>query len=414
MEKRAVTDVKGATRSSDLAALDMLSKFAVLSHILPPSPSGQATVLSRLLGTVPPDKYCLISNENAEARRQDDNEGLPTAYFLLPPERELKRPNRFGLSHWRQSANLWWRARQRARAIAEIVRAEGCNALVACSGDVINIPAGCLASRWAGVRFFVYLFDDYVYQWTDPLYRSFAKRGEATAVKNAAAVITPNEFARDEYQRRYGIEPVIIRNPMLDQGQSAVVEGDSAAAGDVRIVYTGAVYHATGEALRNLVQAIARLDQPAMQLHIYSSQPKSVLNDFDLRGPLAYHNHVTPGEAENTQRDADILFLPLSFNSGIPEVIRTAAPVKMGEYLASGRPIIAHAPPDSFVSWYFRKHDCGILVDQNEPDALAEAIERLLADDQLRGTISENARKRAQIDFSLALAQATFLDLLKQ
>jgi glycosyltransferase involved in cell wall biosynthesis len=84
----------------------------------------------------------------------------------------------------------------------------------------------------------------------------------------------------------------------------------------------------------------------------------------------------------------------------------------MGEYLASGRPIIAHAPPDSFVSWYFRKHDCGIVVDQNNSQVLADAIDRLLADDQLRRRISENARTRARIDFSLSAAQSKFLNLL--
>jgi glycosyltransferase involved in cell wall biosynthesis len=388
-----------------------VSKFAVLSNALPPLPSGQATVLSRLLQAVSPEKYCLISNESDEARG-DVRAALPAPYFSLPPETEWTRPNRFGLGRWRQRANLRWRTHQRAKAIAEIVRAEGCDTLIACSGDIMNIPAAQFASRWAGIRLFVYLFDDYVYQWTDPLSRSFARKAEAMAVNQAAAVITPNEFARDEYQRRYGIEPVLIRNPVPDQSFSEVIQRDRTASEGVRIVYTGSIYHATADALSNLVEAIARLGRPAIQLHIYSSQEMSVLKEFDPDGPLVYHSHVTASEAERTQRDADILFLPLGFNSGIPEVIRTSAPGKMGEYLASGRPIIAHAPPDSFVSWYFRKHDCGIVVDQNNSQVLADAIDRLLADDQLRRRISENARARARIDFSLSAAQSKFLNLL--
>ncbi len=113
------------------------------------------------------------------------------------------------------------------------------------------------------------------------------------------------------------------------------------------------------------------------------------------------------------QRKADILFLPLGFDTPIPEVIRTASPGKMGEYLASGRPILVHAPADSFVSCYFREHGCGVVVDQSDPGMLSQAIHHILEDTRLRREMGERARARAENDFSLATARTEFLKLLR-
>jgi glycosyltransferase involved in cell wall biosynthesis len=85
----------------------------------------------------------------------------------------------------------------------------------------------------------------------------------------------------------------------------------------------------------------------------------------------------------------------------------------MGEYMASGRPILVHAPPDSFLSWYFKKYECGLVVDRNKPVELAHAIQQILDDGVLREQLKKNALARARTDFYLATARADFIKLLK-
>jgi glycosyltransferase involved in cell wall biosynthesis len=75
------------------------------------------------------------------------------------------------------------------------------------------------------------------------------------------------------------------------------------------------------------------------------------------------------------------------------------------------RPILVHAPPDSFIATYFREHECGLVVDENDPRALARGVERILTDTDLRQKLSRNAWKRAQVDFSLAAARSKFAEL---
>ncbi len=84
----------------------------------------------------------------------------------------------------------------------------------------------------------------------------------------------------------------------------------------------------------------------------------------------------------------------------------------MGEYLASGRPVLAHAPADSYVTWNLREHGCGIVVDEPDASKLADAIRRLMDDGELRRRLTENARVRA-VDFSVETARAGFLKLLQ-
>jgi hypothetical protein len=61
--------------------------LAVLSHILPPSPSGQAVMLYRLLRDWDPKDYCLISRQNyGEMTKEFDLlPGLPAQYCHLKP-----------------------------------------------------------------------------------------------------------------------------------------------------------------------------------------------------------------------------------------------------------------------------------------------------------------------------------------
>ena len=107
-----------------------------------------------------------------------------------------------------------------------------------------------------------------------------------------------------------------------------------------------------------------------------------------------------------------MLFLPLAFNSPYPQILRTAAPGKMGEYLASGRPILVHAPSDSFVAWYFREHQCGLVVDENDPAQLLMGIRRILTDSELGTALGRRARARAVSDFGIEAAQYRFAQLL--
>jgi len=388
------------------------NKIAFISHVLPPSWSGQAVVIARLFESVNPERYCLISRQNYDAAEATNNlpSRLPGRYYHLSPEFQLGRWNRYGV--FRLVA--WLKVLHRASQIAHILKKERPHAIAACSGDLYDPLAAYLASRWLGIRYYLYVFDDYVYQWPTPMYRSFAKTGESIVMKGTTKVILPNEFLCDEYRRRYGIEPVVIHNPCDESSISFEREIPwPANKGEIKIVYTGAIYHAHYDAFRNLLLALQKIGHPLIRLHVYTAQNYEWLKEHQICGPVVYHDHLSSSQVAQIQREADILFLPLAFHSPIPEVIKTSAPGKMGEYMATGRPILVHAPSDSFLSWYFKKHRCGLVEDREDPAALGTAIHRILDDPGLRQLLRKNSLMRARIDFSQKTAQAEFLKLVQ-
>ena len=125
------------------------------------------------------------------------------------------------------------------------------------------------------------------------------------------------------------------------------------------------------------------------------------------------HAHVSPSEVGRVQRAGRVLFMPFAFDSGIPEVIKTSAAGKLSDYLASGVPILANAPADTFVNWYLREHDCGLVVDCDTAGALADGLRRLIQDPELGRRLGRNARARAQAEFTPPEAQRRFTRVLE-
>jgi len=304
--------------------------------------------------------------------------------------------------------------RGRARQIGAIARKERLGLIVACSGDLVDLPASCLAARRAGIPLVPYLFDDYLYQWTGSM-RTAARRMEPWVMKHVKDVIVPNEFLGDEYAKRYGVHANVVRNPCPVPDLAALDMAPRAfPPGGFDVVYAGAVYHAHYDAFRNLLAAFRNLGRADARLHLYTAQTPEEIGRTGIAGPMVVHHpHIPPGEVPAVLRQADILFLPLGFDTPIPEVIRTSAPGKTGEYLSAGRPILVHAPEDSFVSWYFRENRCGLVVDRSDPDLLSASIRRLYTDGDLRDGLGARARTAAERDFEVGAVRVRFLEALQ-
>jgi glycosyltransferase involved in cell wall biosynthesis len=394
-------------------------KFAFISQILPPASSGQAVVIQRLLQDLNPDSYCLISQQEQSHARNNYSGRLAGHYYQLPTEFRALKKDHSHLSKLKRrlylllSTVLGLGIISRAYRIAKILKREKCRAVIACtSAELLDLPAGYLASRLAHASFYAYIFDDYSYVW--PQMRWWARRMERFLLKRAGGIIVPNEFMGQELYRRHKVRALVIHNPVdTSKYQIAPDAARSQPTPEIKIVYTGAVYGAHYDAFMNLLKAIGLLKRADVKLHIYTTYPLDELKENGVEGALVRHEHETVSAMPDIQQQSDMLFLPLAFSSPFPEIIRTSAPGKIGEYLAAGRPILVHAPKDSFVSWYFRAHECGLVVDESDPAILAEAIERLLSDVELAERLSRNAKRQAEADFSISIARQRFAGLMK-
>lgn len=357
-------------------------------------------MLYRILSGFSPEDYYLVSRE-AYIKNVEHAMYLPVEYFNIPGPRFLMHLNSQRIPQvLHELANIVVLIVWRTYKLVQIIHKHPVYAIIACTGDIADIPAGFLASKVLGVSFYAYIFDDYVYQWTG-YYRSFAKFVARWIFKRADGVIGPNEFICEEYFQRYGVRYEIVHNPCnLEELNAPVYSLWPAEEGMVRIMYTGAIYRANYDCFRNLIRAIDMLEDCNIELHIFTAQSMEELRAQGIAGEKVHvHSHIPYDQILEQQHRADILFLPLAFESPISEVIRTSAPGKMAEYLASGRPVLAHVPVDSFVAHYVNMKQCGAIASQNDPSELAKCILKLISDEDFRKLIIANARKQAWLDF---------------
>jgi glycosyltransferase involved in cell wall biosynthesis len=233
---------------------------------------------------------------------------------------------------------------------------------------------------------------------------------ERLVYRRVRKVIVPNEFMRDEIQQRHRVRTFIVRNPVasLPAEVEPAVHTEYDLQGEIRIVYTGAIYHVNFDAFRNLIAAVEQISTN-VKIHLFTAQPVEWLESNGIRSPqIILHSHTVHADVMRAQNRAHILFLPFAFHSTIPEVIKTSAPGKTGEYLASGVPILAHVPADSFVSWYLKTHECGFVVDVNDIESLKQAIVELVNNTECRSKLIRNAQERARADFDPLAASRAF------
>jgi glycosyltransferase involved in cell wall biosynthesis len=389
-------------------------EFCFSTRFLPPMWSGQAVVIQRLLRDVDPARYRLVGHPVLPSRtgEHDFVGGLPARYYDLPAVRQLRMD-------WMTSGglirrlfylprivcraiNLLWGILQRARQIASSLEHDRPALLIACTGDQFDPPATWLAAKMLGSRIGLYYFDDYSEQWwADRETMPLLGRIEAFIGGRTDAFIAPNEMMQAKLEAKFGVPCHIVRNPMGGSQLPPLNDRYPSEPPVFRLVFTGAVYHLNYQAFRLIIQAIALLSDFRIELHLYTAQPRSQLEAEGIVGPaVAIHPHASPDEVVKAQSAADVLLIPFSDDGDAVELVRTSATAKLADYLATGRPVLAIAERDAFLTWFLEGRECGVSVSTRTPEAVAEALETIFTDEARRRSMSDNARRIASELFS--------------
>lgn len=417
-------------------------RFAVFSPTVPPTQKAHAILLARILQLVPSERYILISNKPVDSGLAQEER-----YFYLPTaqtatrEAEIAAANKLEgvlgavenpallksmrvlLRFYRKVKTFTGRLRAHlqnhnatitahAARLENILQHEQINLLVVCSGgNVHNLPAAYLAAQRLSIPLIVYMFDYYSREMFAEQF--VARQWEERILRSAAAIIVNNEGQRDIYRQLYGLESTVLYNPcelnFSPGGSKPYLRQDV-----FNIVYTGSVWGIHHDGFRRLAQAVNRLGDTVC-LHIFSGNPSFIFRLQGIEGPqIAVHSPLPQDEVYQVQHEADLLVLAFSFDGTFEEILSATLTTKLGEYLAAGRPILVHAPPDTFVNKYLRQHNSGIVVDQPDVAALVTALQTLMNDDSLRTTLGQRARACAEADFDSQKMSERFAQIVSQ
>lgn len=399
--------------------------IAVVSHTLPGGCNGQAVMLQRLGETAattghPPGLLFIDTDRKARCRTELPG-GLPVQAVRTPWA--LRKLSRFHGTHRWLFPRL---VRYRARRIAAIVRRQRSAAIVGCTGgDLVDLPAAIEAGRLVGVPVLLYYFDDYTIQrqvfkqlWSPETMGDLDNVVEPEVLRQAVGVIVPNETLADDVRQRTNSPTCVVRNPvdtdLYTRLRNQVPNSQADRNRPLRIVYTGSVYTAQADSIQRCCQAITAAALRGVQaaLHVYGPPPDREIRGSLEQAPIVWHQPVSQRESAGVQVQADMLFLPLSFTCAYPELIRSSAPGKFGEYLASGTPVIIHAPADSFPVSFASRHGCAAICSTAEVESLTETICTLAGDAAVCDRLSD-AAITAAADFCQLRNSQRFVEFVR-
>jgi glycosyltransferase involved in cell wall biosynthesis len=157
------------------------------------------------------------------------------------------------------------------------------------------------------------------------------------------------------------------------------------------VVYAGHLYDYKG--IPTILGAAQKL--PQVDFHLVGGWPEDVerhSRDLSRRriGNVRLHGLRRHSEVPMYLWHADVLLLP---PSGTHPSAAWTSPVKLGEYLASGTPVVSTDIP-ALRTWL--TGDETEFIEPDNPGAMATAITRLLADSSRRRSLSAKGVERAR------------------
>jgi len=224
----------------------------------------------------------------------------------------------------------------------------------------------------------------------------------------AKTVTVPNGVDLERFQPPAGRDRPSV-DPPADAAHASETRGDSDAnsaggrlasersvratdGGEPTIVYTGNL--GSAQDLEACIRAMTHLRHDGARLQLVGagdveSELRRLTRELDLDGRVEFAGVVDREEVPALLAEATVGIAPLQD----AEEFAYAMPTKLYEYAASGLPAVVTGRGE--IERFVADSGCGLHA-ENEPERIAEALDRLLADDQLRRRCADGGPEHAR------------------
>jgi glycosyltransferase involved in cell wall biosynthesis len=399
-----------------------LKKTLIISSYAPPAIGGPQ-MLFNLLCDFPENSYCILTSfyniDNLSAKAGKwlkgkyifyDNPHF-SGFIQEKPQAAKNKPFRSFLNKLKHSIKRIWflgllsgifiigsQIIMMLRTGIKSIKKEKIEIMVGISDYGPAMISTYLLHKITKKPYYIFLFDIYKDNFFPVFPAGFlAKIFEPKILKNAEKIIINNEGTLNFYAQEYGEkikEKIAVIHNSIFPEEYLKLNTDYNPQPPYKIVYTGRIYWAQIESLKNLIKAVNEINDFDIKLIIFCPNPKNYLDRIGITESKKVKISTAPPEKmPEIQTQADILFLPLSFKTKSPDIINTATPAKLTDYLIAGRPILIHAPASSFLVKYAKENNFAMVINEENIEKLKEAIRKLLTDKELARQFIEHANK---------------------
>lgn len=226
---------------------------------------------------------------------------------------------------------------------------------------------------------------------------------EDRVAKRMSHIITATDYIRQRYLNLNSNTTTVRNYPILQEDLKPVQFSEKEKA----VCYIGAI-----ASVRGIVQMVDSMQYVEGEFHLAGKfNPPDLRNQVVLKPgwkKVKEHGFVNRTEAFSILRRSKVGFVVLE------PIINylDALPVKMFEYMAAGIPVVA----SDFPLWrsIIEKWDCGICVDPNNPNAIADAVNGLLDDDGRAQQMGLNGRRGVEEECNWGNEERLLLNVYSQ
>lgn len=362
----------------------MPARIFLLSWKVPPDTSGSAIIVGNLAKQFSNHDMVVAGERPYQRPAVAWKDEWPAITYVTTGWPDTKRGAR------------WWRRFQLPalllRSLRTIKRHRCTNMIVVFPSEEFLL-AGYLITLLTGIPIYVYFHNTYVEQCPRGLHYRVASWLQSMIFARARHIFVMSKGMVELYGERY---PSLQCSPLVHSFNEDMPEFSPppTPGSPPHFVMCGNVNESCADATVRMCAAISQIQGT---LSIISGTPKVHLERLGILNDRVQYKTVSRDLVLNHLREGDIVLLPHGFTGGLSaEEYLTIFPTKTIELLISGRPILAHAPPHSYLARFLKEHQCALVVEVPQIEAVLAGIERLRNDADLRSRLVRNALQAAE------------------
>ncbi len=362
-------------------------RILFFSHFFPPALGGSSVLMRNLLAPFPPESLHVIHGQAGRIK-------IDRSFAADIPQTLVELPDCWGPLKYRLTLLLYPRI---LAAAFRLHREKPFDAVFTCWPSAYYLEFAYRFHRITGVPLYVYMHDMWADNQRSALLRKMASWYERRVLKAAEVVFAITDAAGEHFRQKYGVRTMTLEHTV---DWSSVEKPDAFVdlPGDgkrfFRITCGGAVYSMMNQdSVVRMNQAVQEIPNAEMSIctPVLEAQEKN-----GLSGERLHIQSLSKQEAFRHFQSSDIVCAPLAFHTHAVLEVKTVFTTKLLDYFICGRPILVHAPADSFLARDARLKGWGYVVDTPDVQALKKGILRILEDKNLQRRLVAAAWQEAR------------------
>lgn len=248
-----------------------------------------------------------------------------------------------------------------------------------------------------------------------PWLKDAANKQFGNIYRQAKSRLCVSPYMVECYEKRYGVKGSVLYPsraadvPEFEQ-PSAKYKLSSAP---LVFAYAGSI-NSQGQA-NNLISLASVLEPLSGKLIVYCSLTKESINRIGLNKDNVIIRPIIPYKKliYTLQNEADVLFVPMNFDTEYQSNMQLCFPSKLTDYTATALPLLIWGPfYCSAVRWAKENPGVAEVVEQEDIEELARAVNKLAKAPEYRLRLATNALTKGHEYFSHATVTQNFYQLL--